>query len=527
MNAVAWIELRSGFDLRPWQRAAVLAMFPEDGSTSQYETFLLSTVKKAGKTSINAWMVLYAAAVAFPDGETAYVIANDADQAEENTFSLILQAVRVAGLEASGAAVIKRDRVLFPESGTRIITLPADYAGSAGARFGITSFTELWAYRHESHIRLWEELTPNPNRRSLRIVDSYAGFDGDAPALEPLWERALAGQRVDDDMPIFTNGRLWAFIDQGEEAQERGWLGDPGEMDAYYDEQRASLRPGTYNRLHLNQWQSSEEAFITAEQWDACVVAERPKNVRGKVFVGLDAATKKDCTAVVAVTPEGDDIRLVAHKIWAPRRGRPVDLEDVESYVLQLTKAYDVVTVEFDPYQMERSKDILRQARVPMNQLTQATTNLTAAGQTLYDLVAQRRLVLYADRELRQHALNAVATQSGRGWKLSKEKSSKKIDATVALSFACLAAIRDPKPGRASSGPSPWSAGFTRRTPERYAGRPLEQPSAANRQRSEEASVQRARARAGQQQRLQKRITEASGPELLDMVRRRKRKRRA
>ena len=459
MIAADWIEARSGLRLRPWQRAAVGAMFPDDGSQSPYETFLISTVKKTGKTTLNAWCTLYAA-LTFPAGETAYVMANDQAQAEENCFDLIAAAVRSAGLEATGAAVVRSDRVVFPETGTRIVALPADYAGSAGARFGITSWTELWAYRHEAHVRLWEELTPNPNRRSLRIVDSYAGFDGDAPVLEPLWQRALQGERLDDELPIFAAGRLWAFIDQGEDAQRRGWLGEPEEMAAYYAEQVASLRPGTFNRLHLNQWQSGEEAFITAEQWAACEVPAGPVTVTGPVYVGLDAATKKDCAAAVAVTHDGERVRVIAHRIWTPRLGRPIDLEDVEDYVLELARRYDIAEVSFDPYQLARSAGVLRRAGVPMGELAQTSGNLTAAGQALYDLIGERRLAVPPDKELRKHALNAVAVNSGRGWRLAKEKASRKIDAVVALSFAVLAAVTRPDaPGPPSRGPSIWGDG--------------------------------------------------------------------
>jgi hypothetical protein len=39
------------------------------------------------------------------------------------------------------------------------------------------------------------------------------------------------------------------------------------------------------------------------------------------------------------------------------------------------------------------------------------------------------------------HALNAVAVETGRGWRLAKEKASRKIDGIVALSFACLDAV--------------------------------------------------------------------------------------
>lgn len=152
-------------------------------------------------------------------------------------------------------------------------------------------------------------------RRSLRIVDSYAGFAGDSPILEPMWQRALAGERLDEELPVFASGQLWAFVDTGEEAQQRAWRGSPEEMARYYEEQRSTLRPGTFARLHLNQWQAGEEAFVTAEAWDACVDPRlaplEPAMIdvdaqRLALSVGVDAATKGDAAAVVAVAREPD-----------------------------------------------------------------------------------------------------------------------------------------------------------------------------------------------------------------------------
>ena len=453
MNVCDWAEtswrLESGdlIRLRPWQRAVLLAMFPADGSSPPFETFLISLLKKSGKTETTALATLYAA-LTFPAPETVFCVANDLEQANERIFARIVRALRAMGLVASGAATVSANEILFPETGSRIVALAADYAGSAGAVFGVTSWTELWGYRHEGHVRLWEELTPIPRRRSLRIIDSYAGFAGDAPVLEPLWARALAGERLDGvgDLPVYTNGRLWALIDQGVEARARYWLGDPADMEAYYAEQAASLRPGTYARLHLNQWQSGEEAFVTAEDWDACVVAELSPAMPGErdltLSVGVDAATKSDSAAVVAVAREGGRLRLVQHRVWTPRKGDPLDLEEtIEAYLLWLHENFRVGAVRYDPYQMARSAATLKRAGLPMVEYPQTSGNLTAAGQNLYDLVRGRHLAVYPDAGLRQHALNAVAVESARGWRLAKEKSSRKIDAVVALSFACLDAL--------------------------------------------------------------------------------------
>ena len=443
MKAGEWIESRSGLLLRPWQHAVTEAMFPEDGSPSRFETFLLSTVKKAGKTTLNAWCTLYAA-LHFPAGETAYVIANDAAQAEENIFDLIVAAVREAGLERSGA-VIRADRIIF-ENGTRIIALPADFAGSAGARFGITSWTELWAFRYENHIRQWEELTPIPNRRSLRIVDSYGGFTGDSPVLEPLWQRALNGKRHRGELPIFTNGKLWAFIDQGEDAQRRAWLGDAAEMESYYEEQRATLRAGTFRRLHENFWQQGEEAFLTAEDWDAITtneytVPERVPDVRA--YVGVDVGLKHDSSAVVAVGWDETGLLLVlAHRIWTPPRRGTLDLAStVEAFLRELAWRFGACDVSYDPSQMQRSAQEMRREQVRMIELPQTTGNLTLATSALFDVVKQRTLRCYEAPDLRQHILNSVVVESPRGWRLAKEKASRKIDAAVALSFAVSAAV--------------------------------------------------------------------------------------
>ena len=62
-------------------------------------------------------------------------------------------------------------------------------------------------------------------------------------------------------------------------------------------------------------------------------------------------------------------------------------------------------------------------------------------GQSLYDALVGRNLVLYADNELRQHALSTVGVEGVRGWRIAKEKASKKIDVIIALSLACVSAM--------------------------------------------------------------------------------------
>lgn len=65
-------------------------------------------------------------------------------------------------------------------------------------------------------------------------------------------------------------------------------------------------------------------------------------------------------------------------------------------------------------------------------------------GQTLFELLKGRNIRLYPSDELREHALNTVAVENPRGWRIAKEKARKKIDSIVALAMACVAALDTP-----------------------------------------------------------------------------------
>jgi len=62
-------------------------------------------------------------------------------------------------------------------------------------------------------------------------------------------------------------------------------------------------------------------------------------------------------------------------------------------------------------------------------------------GQTLFDLLTGLNLEIYPADDWRQQALSTVAVENLRGWRIAKEKASKKIDAIVALAMASVAAM--------------------------------------------------------------------------------------
>ena len=127
---------------------------------------------------------------------------------------------------------------------------------------------------------------------------------------------------------------------------------------------------------------------------------------------------------------------------WKPTPGKPLDLENtVEEDLRELNEQNDVVEIFADPYQMHRSITTLQAAGVPIKEYAQTQANCTLMGQTLFDLLTGLNLEVYPADELRQQALSTVAVENPRGWRIAKEKASKKIDAIVALAMACVAAM--------------------------------------------------------------------------------------
>lgn len=412
---------------------------PTDGRLA-YLTVLWSEVKKSGKTFIAACVGSWILNTWGPRAEVLCA-GNDLEQSVARLFSEITR------IQQDHPALRRRivkanDKILLLDDDSKALPVAMDEKGEAGGEPSITIHDEAWGITSEQARRLFDELTPPPTRpMALRWISSYAGFPGESLTLEGLWTRGLAGTPIAGLPDCTANESLFAFMSH---TPRMPWqLGRAGER--YYSAQRTELRPSAFLRLHENQWVTGESVFVTPEMWDACFVPSlRPplSNPEIALFAGVDAAAKHDTAAVVSVYWKDEALALGPFRIWRPSPTSPLDIEaTIEAYLRDLDAQYRLVSVLADPWQMHRSVTTLQAAGMRIEGFAQTVPNQTRAGQGLFDLLKGRNLQIYADDELRQQALNAVAVESSRGWRLAKEKASKKIDAVVALSMACVAAL--------------------------------------------------------------------------------------
>jgi phage terminase large subunit-like protein len=92
---------------------------------------------------------------------------------------------------------------------------------------------------------------------------------------------------------------------------------------------------------------------------------------------------------------------------------------------------------------MQATAQRLQRAGLPMVEFPQTTGNLTDASSNLYETIKAHGFIAYKDDAIRLAMQRAVAVEGSRGWRITKEKTSHKIDIVVALGMCALATVRE------------------------------------------------------------------------------------
>jgi hypothetical protein len=412
--------------------------FDADDGRLKFPLMLYSAIKKSRKTEFSALFVLTLIILFGGRFAEGFILANDEEQASARCFEACRRIIAASPLLRS-IAEIRADRIVFPATQSSIRTLSGDYAGAAGGHPTISVFSELWAYTSTRARRLFDEMIPVPTRKiSCRLIETHAGFSGEGELLYELFQRGLQLPQVASDL-YAGDGMLmhWSHTPL-HHWQDDKWLA----------QMRRELPANQYLRMVENRFTSSEAAFIIMSRWDQIIRPELghiATDLFRDVFVGIDASTKRDSTAIVVVSFDRNTqmVRLCTHRIFQPGQSEPLDFElTIEAYVLDLKRRFRVKKVLFDPWQMQSTAQRLQKAGLPIEEFAQSSPNLTAASQNLFELINSQALVAYPDQDMRLAISRAIAIETPRGWRIGKDKQTHKIDVVVALAMACYAAVQ-------------------------------------------------------------------------------------
>jgi phage terminase large subunit-like protein len=118
-----------------------------------------------------------------------------------------------------------------------------------------------------------------------------------------------------------------------------------------------------------------------------------------------------------------------------------IDLSLMDEKIRWLLDNFAVIGVFYDSYQLHSIMTKIHQeydktgtrklvVEVPQN------SGRILSDQYLYQSIVERKLRHNNDPVLREHVLNAVASESEKGFRLDKERTSNKIDAAVACAMS-------------------------------------------------------------------------------------------
>jgi phage terminase large subunit-like protein len=447
---------RAGQPLRftPWQKWLLRALYErEESGRLRYRRALIGLPRKQGKSLMLSAVAVYGM-VAGESGAEVYAVAGDREQARIIFGEATRQVEGSPMLRAE--CRVYRNAIEMPRFGSVFRVLSSEFKGQAGLNPSLVLFDELW---NQPSSDLYDQMTLGSGARIEPLVVSIttAGYDLNtlAGSLYDYGKRCASGE-VDD--PAF--GFWWweAPADCALNSRTAWGRANPNLAEGLMDvaDMETAIRQSgesAFRRWRLNQWVRSQESWLPAGAWERCV-SDLDLSDDLPVWVGVDMALKHDSIAVVIAQPQ-DDTVVVRAQIWMPR-DEGVDVATVEQHLRDLHRRFEVREFAYDPAFFQRSAEALADDGLPMVEYPQTAARMIPACATTYQMIVGGRIAHDATPTFTDQVLSATQRVTDHGWRLSKGKSRRRIDAAIGL---VMAVDRATSRAVAPSGPTiidPW-----------------------------------------------------------------------
>lgn len=446
--------------LRAWQVAIIYALFGgRIGDLKRPRRAYLQFPRKNGKTALAACLGLYVLVADGEQGAEVYSIAGKLKQAilswsiARRMVELdphLSQVVQIFGGRGTYAA----SKLYVPTTDSTFEPLPS--AGDPDALHGLNPSFVLFDEVHaQADDLVWEavSLAMGARDRPLLLGITTPGHNQTSLAYE-LYEY---GRAHGDDDPDFY---FIAFEapDGCEWHDETAWhAANPALGDFLsLDDMRAAVATTpehAFRKFRLGQWVAGEEAWISAEAWDALADPDAGLVPGEPIVIGFDGSLSDDSTALVGTSVDLP-ARVEILGLWEQPGifGWRVPRHEVQERVDQLFADYDVRAMLCDPPYWAQEIAAWAQAYGPTRVLefpTYSRARMAPAAGTFRTAVYEGRIRHTGDKRLRRHVLNAIVRHSPAGDYPTKpdKDSPRKIDAAIAAVIAVAhAAVVRPKP---------------------------------------------------------------------------------
>jgi len=432
-----------------WQQWLLEAMLERRlDNKLRYRRVLVGLPRKQGKSLLGSTLALYGL-FAGEAGAEVYSAAGDRQQARivfNEAKQQILQSPML-----SKECNVYRDAIEVRRYGGVYRVLSSDGKLQQGLNPSLVVFDELHVQHNDD---LWDALTLGSGARvdPLTIAITTAGFDLNSLAgrLYQYGKSVVANEQQDEAFGFY----WWEGKTDCSITDEAQWIAaNPNLTLGLLDREdlEVSARQTSemaFRRFRLNQWVRTQESWLPVGAWEQCT-GTTDINPDAEAFVGIDMALKHDSIAVVLAQPQEDGKVHLSCRIWHPD-AEAIDISAIEMHLRELHSKYNIREFAYDPAFFQRSAEALLDDGLPMLEFPQSSQRMIPACGNAYDMIVSGKVVHDGSPTFTDQVLSAAQRMTEAGWRLSKGRSKRKIDAAIAMCMALDRATR-----RQSNTPSP------------------------------------------------------------------------
>lgn len=432
--------------LRNWQEQLLNHIFAvrKDGKL-KHRTALVGMPRKNGKSALGSGISLWSLFMGVAGGEI-YSCAADKDQAKI-VFGDAKRMIE-AEPELQEYANVYRDAIEVPSLGSVYRALSSEAFTKEGLSPTLVIYDELHAAPNRE---LFDVMTLGMGARSepLLLAITTAGVKSDQTGQDSVayslyqYGQKLARKEVTDKSFFMA---WWESPQDSDHRAEQTWItANPAYGDLNSKEDFASVIRRTpeaeFRTKRTNAWVSSQTAWLPSGSWEKL---EKPQEIglKTEIILGFDGSFSGDASVIVGVTIEQEP-HVFLVKAWEKQPTDTddwrVDINEVETEILNFCGKYKVREVACDPFRWQRSMQVLQDAGIPIVEWpSTSAARMVPACAKFYDAVVEDKLTHDGSGLLTRHISNAVVKTDRLGPRIVKDNRSslRKIDGAVASIIA-------------------------------------------------------------------------------------------
>ena len=471
------------FDLLPWQAEIVRDVFGtvKENGYRQYNTAYVEIPKKNGKSELAAAIALYMTCGDGEWGAEVYGCASDRQQASI-VFDVAIDMIdQCPALKKRVKPIMSVKRIVYQPTNSFYQVLSAEAYTKHGLNVHAVIFDELHAQPNRELFDVMTKGSGDARTQPLFFLITTAGTDRNSICYEQHQKAVdiLEGRKIDKTYyPV-----IYGIEESDDWGNEENWYKANPSLDhtieiekvrnAYQSAKENPAEENVFRQLRLNQWVKQSTRWMQMDKWDACAFSVDPEELVGRdCYAGLDLSSTSDITAFVLVfPPRNEDAKyMVLPYFWIPEEnlrlrvrrdhvpydvwekqgilntteGNVIHYGFIEKFIDELGKKYHILEIAFDRWgavQMVQNLECLGFTVVPFGQ---GYKDMSPPTKELMKLTLEKRLAHGGNPVLRWMMDNVFVRQDPAGnIKMDKEKSTEKIDGSIATVMALDRAIRN------------------------------------------------------------------------------------